>query len=102
MISGLSATNNTQPASVTQRSATPPISPTFAAEWHVILSGNNQSGPHSFQQIQSLIQQGQITAKTLVWKSSMGNNWTAINQVSEFSGLFQTPPPVSPPLPPAE
>lgn len=102
MISGLSAANNTQPATVTQRSATPPISPTSALEWHVILPGNNQSGPHSSQQIQSLIQQGQITAKTMVWNSSMGNNWTAINQVSEFSGSFQTPPPVSPPLPPAE
>jgi hypothetical protein len=101
MISGLSNANNPQTPASPPQMASPPAAPSMAAEWHVVLPGNTQSGPHSFQQIQSLIQQGQVTSETLVWKSSLGQNWLAISQVNEFAGAFPPPAPASPPPPPA-
>ena len=98
MISGLSGTNSPQTPAAPPHMASPPAAPNIAAEWHVVLSENTQSGPHTFQQIQSLIQQGQVTSDTLIWKSSFGQNWLVIGQVSEFTGAF--PPPASPPSPP--
>ena len=96
MISGLSTA--ARPQAPVQPQAVPPPPAAPAAEWHVLLAGNNQSGPHSLQQIQSLAQQGQIVAETMVWKAGMAG-WVAISQVTELVGLLQAAPPPPPPIP---
>ena len=95
MISGLATAS--RPHAPPQPVAPLPTPGAAAAEWHVLLAGNNQSGPHSPQQIQSLIQQGQVAAETLVWKAGMAG-WVAIAQVTELAGVL---PPAAPPPPPA-
>jgi hypothetical protein len=46
-------------------------------------------------ELSELIKAGKITASTLVWKPGM-DNWQAVAEVSELSGLIapQTPPPL--------
>ena len=104
MISGLA--NASRPRSPAQPAVRPPAPVTSVAEWHVLLTGNNQSGPHSPQQIQSMAQQGQVVAETLVWKAGMAG-WVAITKVTELAAVLPAaappPPPTSaaPPPPPA-
>jgi hypothetical protein len=58
-----------------------------------------QSGPYSWQQLQLLVQQGQLTTQTLVWAQGM-SQWAYAGQVSELQPLFGVAPmPGIPPLP---
>lgn len=72
--------------------ATPPPLP--QATWHVA-DGDNSSGPHSMQEINTMIQSGKLNATTLVWKAGM-ENWQTASEVAELNGLItqQTPPPL--------
>lgn len=80
-----------------QSMAAPPPLPTVA--YFVAVNGQ-QSGPFNMQQLQQLVQQGQINAQTMVWKQGMAA-WAAAGSVDELAQLFMvaTPPPM-PPTPP--
>ena len=59
-----------------------------------------QSGPFNMNQLQQLVQQGQLTPQTYVWKQGM-TGWELAGKVPELGSLFQstTPPPPPPPMP---
>lgn len=96
MISGL-ASAHTPARPPVSPAAPPPFAVAAAAEWHVAASGG-QSGPHTAQQVQAMIQQGQVATDALVWKAGMAG-WVALAQCAEFAGLLAAvPPPPPPPL----
>lgn len=76
----------------------PPPIPQVTA-YHVVLNGQ-QAGPFDVLKFPNLIEAGQVTPQTLVWKPGMAN-WTPAGQVPELVSLFQqhqqaTPPPIPP------
>lgn len=77
--------------------ATPPPMPN-AVMFHVYLNGT-QAGPYSIQQIQQLIQTGQVTRDTLVWTNGMPQ-WAAAGTCPQLMNLFGATPPPMPPTPP--
>lgn len=75
--------------------APPPIPQ--STTYHVAVNGQQQ-GPFDTQTIMNYIQNGQITADTLVWKPGM-SAWAKISSLMEFSNLFGAcPPPIPPTL----
>ena len=76
---------------------TPP--PVPQVQYHVLINGQ-QSGPYQTPQLQQLVQNGQLTQQTYVWKPGMAN-WDLAGNIQELAALFvsMTPPP--PPPPPA-
>ncbi len=75
---------------------TPPPPPPIQAQFFILVN-NQQSGPISIEQIQSLINQGQILLTTMVWKQGMPN-WLSLENVPELLSLFNNVPP-PPPIP---
>lgn len=75
---------------------TPP--PVPQVQYHVLINGQ-QAGPYQTAQLQQLVQNGQLTQQTYVWKPGMAN-WDIAGNIQELSGLFSnmTPPP-PPPVP---
>ena len=90
MIGGLAAAHT--PA---RPPAGPPPLATAGAEWHVV-AREGQSGPHSVQQVQAMVQRGQLAADALVWKTGMAG-WIALAECVDFSGILATAPPPPPP-----
>lgn len=76
---------------------TPPPPPSM--QYHIAVNGQ-QSGPFNMNQLQQLVQQGQLTPQTYVWKQGM-TGWELAGKVPELGSLFQstTPPPPPPPMP---
>jgi len=64
-------------------------------QWYAGIGGK-QMGPLTIEQLQNLIQQGQVTRDTLLWKQGL-EKWTAARDIPEASGMFGAVPP---PLPP--
>ena len=93
MIGGLSAART--PARPPASPAAPPPLAAVGAEWHVA-AGGGQSGPHTVQQVQAMIQKGQLVADTLVWKAGMAG-WVALTECADFAGVLATVPPPPPP-----
>lgn len=83
--------------------ATPPPLPGTAptppsTAYHVSVNGS-QAGPYNYQQLQQLVQTGQMTPQTYVWAQGMAG-WEMAGNVQELTSLFmQSQPPVPPPLP---
>ena len=83
--------------------ATPPPLPGTAptppsTTYHVSVNGS-QAGPYNYQQLQQLVQTGQMTPQTYVWAQGMAG-WEMAGNVQELTSLFmQSQPPVPPPLP---
>ncbi|OQX02519.1 MAG: antifreeze protein [Thiothrix lacustris] len=84
-------------AEVLNKPAPPPLPDTG---WHVAL-GQESRGPLGLAQLQQMVQNGQMTAATLVWQAGMAN-WQAAGETTALSGLFatQAPPPIPPSAPP--
>jgi hypothetical protein len=64
--------------------------------------GGQNMGPYNLLQMQQMVQQGQMTAQTYVWKQGMAN-WEMAGNVQELATLFGAvppPPPGMPPVPP--
>lgn len=81
-----------------QEKQTPPPPP--QVQYNISINGQ-QSGPFGWQQLQQMVQGGQITKDTHVWKQGMAN-WELAGNVQELSSLFgAVPPPPPPPPPPA-
>jgi hypothetical protein len=95
MIGGLAAAHT--PARPPASPAAPPLVGAGAAEWHVA-AGGSQTGPHTLQQVQAMIQRGQVAGEALVWKAGMAG-WVAIAECGEFAGLLAAAPPPPPPRP---
>ena len=82
-----------------QGMATPPPMP--QVQYMLNVNGQNM-GPYNMQQMQQMVQNGQMTRQTYVWKQGMAN-WELAGNVQELAPLFGTvppPPPGMPPVPP--
>ena len=64
---------------------------------YMVSQNGQQSGPFTIPQLQQLVQQGQVTAQTYVWKQGMAN-WALAGQVQELAQLFMTNTPPPPPV----
>ncbi len=93
MIGGLAAAHT--PARPAASPAAPPPLAAVGAEWHVA-AGGGQSGPHTVQQVQAMIQRGQLVADALVWKAGMAG-WVALTECADFAGILATVPAPPPP-----
>ena len=80
---------NTNPQTV------PPPIPQ-AAMYYLALNGA-QTGPYDVNTIVDYVRNGNISADTLIWKQGMPN-WAKLSSLSEFSNMFNCPPPVPPAL----
>ena len=79
-----------------QQQNTPPPPPTIA--YSVSLNGQT-AGPFNLPQLQQMVQNGQLTINTHVWKQGMAG-WEIAGSVQELSNLFgSVPPPPPPPMP---
>ena len=95
MIGGLAAAHT--PARPASSPAAPPPVAAVGAQWHVA-AGGGQSGPHTAQQVQAMIQRGQVAADSLVWRAGMAE-WVVIAECTELAGLLAAVPPPPPPRP---
>ena len=67
---------------------------------YMIGVNGQQAGPFDWNQLQQLVQQGQLTQQTYVWKQGMPN-WAFAGQVQELQPLFMNAaPPQMPGMPP--
>lgn len=62
----------------------------------MVAANGQQSGPYNMQQLQQLVQTGQLTAQTYVWKQGMAQ-WEPAGNVPELASLFAAP--AAPPVP---
>jgi hypothetical protein len=63
-----------------------------------LLSVNGQqAGPFNMQQLQQMVQNGQLSQNTHVWKQGMAN-WEIAGNIQELTNLFGTVPPPPPVL----
>jgi membrane protease subunit (stomatin/prohibitin family) len=78
-----------------QQQNTPPPPPTIA--YSVSVNGQT-AGPFNLQQLQQMVQNGQLTQNTHVWKQGMAD-WEIAGNVQELANLFgAVPPPPPPPI----
>ena len=75
---------------------TPP--PTPNVQYFVSANGT-QAGPFNIPQLQQMVQTGQLTPQSYVWKQGMAN-WEFAGQVQELASLFAPPSPGAMPPPP--
>ena len=85
-----------QQAMQAQQPTPPPIPPMM--QYYVNVNGQN-IGPCNMQQLQQMVQNGQLTQQTYVWKQGMAN-WDFARNIQELSMLFGAVPPPMPPTPP--
>jgi hypothetical protein len=78
---------------MSMKQATPQVS-------YMVGVNGQQAGPFDWNQLQQLVQQGQLTQQTYVWKQGMPN-WAFAGQVQELQPLFMNAaPPQMPGMPP--
>ena len=78
-----------------QQQNIPPPPPTIA--YNVSVNGQT-AGPFNLQQLQQMVQNGQLTQNTHVWKQGMAD-WEIAGNVQELANLFgAVPPPPPPPI----
>lgn len=75
-----------------------PPPPPPVVQIHVAIGGQ-QYGPYDMEQCRQMVDAGQLTPQTLVWKNGLAN-WTPAEQVPELQPLFAPKAPAMPPLPP--
>ncbi len=80
---------------INQQQNTPPPPPQI--QYSVAVNGQT-AGPFNLQQLQQMVQNGQLTQNTYVWKQGM-SGWELAGSVQELATLFGAVPP--PPPPPA-
>jgi len=76
-----------------QQQNTPPPPPTIA--YSVSVNGQT-AGPFNLHQLQQMIQNGQLTQNTHVWKQGM-TAWELAGNIQELTTLFGAVPPPPPP-----
>ena len=65
---------------------------------YMLSVNGQQAGPYNWAQLQQLVQQGQLTQMSYVWKQGMAE-WTPAGQVQELAPLFQGMAPGMPGMP---
>lgn len=80
-----------------QQQNTPPPPPQI--QYSVSVNGQT-AGPFNWQQLQQMVQSGQLSRNTHVWKQGMAA-WEIAGNVQELAALFAAAPPPPPPPPPA-
>ena len=75
---------------------TPPPVPNV--QYYISFNGA-QTGPFTIPKLTEMVQSGQMTAQTYVWKQGMPN-WELAGNVQELAALFATPGNTPPPPPP--
>ncbi|NQU52736.1 MAG: SPFH domain-containing protein [Bacteroidetes bacterium] len=93
--SGLAGGVGNMMQGMNEQKQTPPPPP--QVQYNISVNGQ-QSGPFGWQQLQQMVQSGQITKDTYVWKQGMAN-WELAGNVQELSSLFVAVPPPPPPPP---
>ena len=83
-----------QGTSMQQQGAGMPPPPPQAAVYHLSVNGQQQ-GPYHIQQLQQMVQNGQLTPDTYVWTNGM-SGWEAAKNIPALASLFGTPPPPPP------
>ena len=96
MNNGLGQAQQQAQAPQQQQMAPPPMPP--QVQYTLNINGQNM-GPYNMQQLQQMVQNGQLTAQTYVWKQGMAN-WEMAGNVQELAMLFGAVPPPMPPVPP--
>ncbi len=87
---------NNMGQNIQQQQNTPPPPPTIA--YSVSVNGQT-AGPFNLPQLQQMVQNGQLTINTHVWKQGMAG-WEIAGNVQELTPLFGVvPPPPPPPMP---
>ena len=76
---------------------TPPPVPNV--QYYISFNGA-QAGPFTIPKLTEMVQSGQMTAQTYVWKQGMPN-WELAGNVQELAALFATPGNTPPPPPPS-
>lgn len=82
---------------------TPPMAPPpiqTAVSYMLAINGQ-QYGPYNIEQLKQMVNNGQMTAQTLVWCQGMAN-WEAAGKRPDLAGLFAPAAPPIPPPPPTE
>jgi len=77
-----------------QQQNTPPPPPQI--QYSVSVNGQT-AGPFNWQQLQQMVQNGQLTKNTHVWKQGMAA-WELAGNVQELANLFAAVPPPPPPV----
>ncbi len=84
---------NNMGQNMNQQQNTPPPPPQIQYS----VSANGQTaGPYNWQQLQQMVQNGQLTTNTHVWKQGMAA-WELAGNVQELANLFAAVPPPPPP-----
>ena len=76
--------------------APPPMPGTVS---YMLAVNGQQYGPYNMQQLQQMVQSGQLTAQTLVWCQGMAA-WEPAANRQDLAGLFAPAAPPMPPTPP--
>ena len=76
-----------------QQQNMPPPPPQI--QFSVAVNGQT-AGPFNLQQMQQMVQSGQLTPSTHVWKQGMAS-WDLAGNVQDLSSLFAATPPPPPP-----
>ena len=79
---------------INQQQNTPPPPPQI--QYSVSVNGQT-AGPFNLQQLQQMVQNGQLTQNTYVWKQGM-SGWELAGSVQELASLFGAVPPPPPPV----
>lgn len=93
--SGMAGMMGNMMQGMNQKQTSPPPPPQVQ---YMVSSDGQQSGPFNFQQLQQMVQGGQLTKETYVWKQGMAE-WVYAGKVQELATLFGTVPPPPPPTP---
>lgn len=88
---------NNMGQTMNQSMQAPPPMP--QVQYTLNVNGQNM-GPFNMQQMQQMVQNGQMNAQTYVWKQGMAG-WEMAGNVQELASLFGAVPPPPPGMPPA-
>ena len=77
----------------------PPMPGSVPQVSYMVGVNGQQVGPCNWHQLQQMVQQGQLTHQTYVWKQGMAN-WELAGQVQELQPLFMGSAPAMPGVPP--
>lgn len=84
-----------QPAPTQPMPQTPPPP---VVQYNVSVNGQS-FGPYNMQQLQQMVQSGQLTQNSYIWKQGMAN-WDMAGNIAELAPLFGSVPPPPPQMPP--
>ena len=76
----------------------PPMPGSVPQVSYMVGVNGQQYGPCNWEQLQQMVQQGQLTHQTYVWKQGMPQ-WQLAGEVMELTSLFQGETPQMPPMP---